>query len=154
MFKEFKAFITRGNVIDMAIGIIIGAAFGKIVDSIVKDLLMPPLGLLLNGVDFSNIFVVIKNGAEAAGPYVSLEAAKNAGAITINIGLFLNTLISFLIIAISVFLLMKSINKLQTISAKEAITEKEVTTKTCPYCRSTINIEAIKCPNCTSDLKA
>lgn len=153
MIEEFKKFITRGNVMDMAIGIIIGAAFGKIVDSLVKDILMPPLGLLLNGVNFSNMFIVLKEGSKVQGPYISLDAAKNAGAITINIGLFINALISFLIIAFSVFLLMKSINKLKSIALKEGKKEEKIKTKSCPYCCSIIDIAAIKCPNCTSDLK-
>ena len=110
--NEFKKFAMRGNVIDMAVGIIIGAAFGKIVDSLVKDILMPPIGLLLGKVDFANLFVVLRDGA-VAGPYVSLDAAQQAGAVTMNIGMFLNATISFIIVAFAVFILIKAINTLQ-----------------------------------------
>ena len=116
MFKklanEFKTFAMRGNVIDMAVGIIIGAAFGKIVDSLVKDIIMPPIGLLLGSVDFTNLFIVLKNGATPA-PYVSLDAAREAGAVTLNIGVFINVVISFIIVAFAVFILIKAINRLQ-----------------------------------------
>jgi large conductance mechanosensitive channel len=112
MFKEFKEFAMRGNVVDMAVGIIIGAAFGKIVDSLVKDLIMPPIGLLMGKVDFANLFVVLKEGA-SAGPYLSVEAAQKAGAVTFNYGLFINTCITFLIVAFAVFLLIRAINKLK-----------------------------------------
>ncbi|HET9405307.1 MAG TPA: large conductance mechanosensitive channel protein MscL [Burkholderiales bacterium] len=112
MLKEFKEFAVRGNVVDMAVGIIIGAAFGKIVDSLVKDLIMPPIGLLLGKVDFTNLFFVLKQGAQA-GPYLSVEAAQKAGAVTFNYGVFINTLISFLIVAFAVFLLIRAINKLK-----------------------------------------
>lgn len=150
MFKEFKAFIARGNALDMAIGIIIGAAFGKIVDSLVKDIIMPPLGFLLGGVDFSNFFITIKQGTPPA-PYLSLEAAKQAGAVTLNIGLFINTLISFLIIAFSIFILLKIISKLKNLAHLEE--EKAPTTKQCPYCFSNINIKATRCPDCTSQIE-
>lgn len=112
MLNEFKKFAMRGNVIDMAVGIIIGAAFGKIVDSLVKDLIMPPIGLLLGKVDFSNLFVVLKEGSSAA-PYLSVEAAQKAGAVTFNYGMFVNTVISFLIVAFAVFLLIRAINKMK-----------------------------------------
>lgn len=112
MFKEFKEFAMRGSVVDMAVGIIIGAAFGKIVDSLVKDLIMPPIGLLMGKVDFANLFVVLKEGA-SAGPYLSVEAAQKAGAVTFNYGLFINTCITFLIVAFAVFLLIRAINKLK-----------------------------------------
>ncbi len=112
MLKEFKEFAVRGNVVDMAVGIIIGAAFGKIVDSLVKDLIMPPIGLLLGKVDFANLFVVLKQGAQA-GPYLSVEAAQKAGAVTFNYGVFINTLISFVIVAFAVFLLIRAINRLK-----------------------------------------
>ena len=112
MLKEFREFAVRGNVVDMAVGIIIGAAFGKIVDSLVKDVIMPPIGLLLGKVDFSNLFLVIKQGA-LAGPYLSVEAAQKAGAVTFNYGMFLNTVISFVIVAFAVFLLVRAINKLK-----------------------------------------
>ena len=112
MFEEFKKFAMRGNVVDMAVGIIIGAAFGKIVDSLVRDLIMPPIGLLLGKVDFSNLFFVMKDGA-TAGPYVSVDAAQKAGAVTFNYGMFINTCISFLIVAFAVFLLIRAINRLK-----------------------------------------
>ena len=112
MLKEFKEFAVRGNVVDMAVGIIIGAAFGKIVDSLVKDVIMPPIGLLLGKVDFSNLFLVIKQGVQA-GPYLTVEAAQKAGAVTFNYGVFINTLISFLIVAVAVFLLIRTLNRLK-----------------------------------------
>ena len=150
MIGEFKKFIMRGNVIDMAVGIIIGGAFTKIVNSMVADVLMPPLGLALGQVDFSNWFIVLKDGANAAGPYASMEAAQAAGATTLNLGLFLNAVISFLIVAFCVFLLIKGINKLN--APKEAA-PAPVTTKKCPFCCSEIPLEATKCPHCTSELK-
>ena len=112
MLKEFRDFAVRGNVVDMAVGIIIGAAFGKIVDSLVKDLIMPPIGLLLGKVDFANLFVVLREGAQA-GPYLSVEVAQKAGAVTFNYGVFINTCISFMIVAFAVFLLIRAINKLK-----------------------------------------
>jgi len=112
MLKEFMEFAVRGNVVDMAVGIIIGAAFGKIVDSLVKDLIMPPIGLVLGKVDFTNLFVVLKEGAQA-GPYLTVEAAQKAGAVTFNYGVFINTLISFVIVAFAVFLLIRAINRLK-----------------------------------------
>ncbi len=152
LLNEFKKFAMRGNVIDMAVGIIIGAAFGKIVDSLVKDIIMPPIGLLLGKVDFSNLYVVLKDGVTPP-PYASLTAAQAAGAVTMNIGLFVNVIISFLIVAFAVFLLIKGINTLQEkMDAKEEKKE-EAKTKECPYCCSVIAINAVKCPNCTSDLE-
>jgi len=148
MLKDFKEFAMRGNVIDMAVGIIIGAAFGTIVKSLVDDVLMPPIGLLLGGVDFSNFFIVLKHGAKAAGPYAALTDAKAAGAVTLNYGLFINSVISFLIVAFSVFMLIHGINKL-----KHEPKPAEATTKECPYCLSTIAIKASRCPQCTSELK-
>ena len=153
MLNEFKKFIMRGNILDMSVGIIIGASFSKIADSLVNDILMPPIGLLLRGIDFSNIFFVIKKGVENEGPYRSLEAAKSAGAVVISFGVFINTLITFLITAIAIFLIIKAFNKMETSFVKKAKEEKEVTEKTCPYCFSTINIKAVKCPNCTSILE-
>lgn len=151
MMKEFREFAVRGNVIDMAVGIIIGGAFGTIVKSLVDDVLMPPIGLLLGGVDFSNFFIVLKQGAKAAGPYVALADAKTAGAVTINYGLFLNAIISFLIVAFAVFMLVHSINRMRREQKTEAV---EPTTRECPYCMSTISIKASRCPNCTSELKS
>ena len=152
--NEFKKFAMRGNVIDMAVGIIIGAAFGKIVDSLVKDVIMPPLGLLLGKVDFTNLYIILKEGLPV-GPYSSLDLAQKAGAITINYGAFINTIISFTIVAFAVFLLIKALNKVQEqIEKTNAAEEKaEPTTKECPYCFSTINIKATRCPDCTSELK-
>ncbi len=150
MVKEFKTFVMRGNVIDMAVGIIIGGAFTKIVNSMVADIMMPPLGLLMGKVDFSNWFIVIKQGAEQAGPYQSLTAAQAAGATTLNIGNFLNAVISFLIVAFCIFLLIKAINKL---NAPKPAPAAAPTTKKCPYCCCEIALEATRCPHCTSDLK-
>ena len=151
MFKEFKEFAMRGNVVDMAVGIIIGAAFGTIVKSLVDDIIMPPIGLLLGNVDFSNIFLVIKSG-KMAGPYATLADAKAAGAITMNLGVFCNTVISFLIVAFAVFLIIKQINALKR---KEVVAEPAIpTTKECPYCLSTISIKASRCAQCTSELKS
>lgn len=146
MLKEFKEFILKGNALDMAVGLIIGAAFGTVVKSLVADILMPPLGLLMGNVDFSNLFAVIKEGSKAAAPYVSLGAAKEAGAVTINYGLFINNIISLLIVGFAVFILVKNINRFK----KEEV--EEATTKDCPYCCSEIALDAIRCPNCTSDL--
>jgi large conductance mechanosensitive channel len=150
MLKEFKEFAMRGNVIDMAVGIIIGAAFGTIVNSLVQDVIMPPIGLLLGNIDFSNIFLVLKEG-KVSGPYETIAAAKTAGAVSINIGIFINTVISFVIVAFAIFLLVKTINKLK----RQAEAPPPVpTTKECNYCFSTIPIKATRCPHCTSDIKA
>ena len=152
--NEFKKFSMRGNVIDMAVGIIIGAAFGKIVDSLVKDIIMPPIGLILGKVDFSNLYLILKEGGKA-GPYDSLAAAQTAGAVTLNYGLFVNALISFVIVAFAVFILIKAINNLQAkIDKKEAADAAKAAPKTkiCPYCCLEIAAEAVKCPHCTSDL--
>ena len=148
MLQEFKKFAMRGNVVDMAVGIIIGGAFGTIVKSLVADVIMPPIGLLLGGVDFSDLFITLKEGA-TAGPYATLATAQEAGAVTISYGLFINSVISFVIVAFAVFLLIKSINKMQT---EEEVPEEEPTTKDCPFCVSTIAISATRCPNCTSEL--
>ena len=149
MFKDFKEFVMRGNVIDMAVGIVIGAAFGVIIKSLVEDVIMPPIGLLLGNVDFTNLFLILKEGT-VAGPYASLVDAKKAGAVTINYGMFINTVISFLIIAFTIFLVIRNINKLRR--------EKEVPsaapmTKECPYCLSAVPIKATRCAYCTSELK-
>jgi large conductance mechanosensitive channel len=148
MLQEFKKFAMRGNVVDMAVGIIIGGAFGTIVKSLVADVIMPPVGLLLGGVDFSDLFLTLKEGA-AAGPYATLASAQEAGAVTISYGLFLNSVISFLIVAFAVFLLIKGINNMQ---AEEDEPEEEATTKDCLFCVTTIPINAKRCPNCTSEL--
>ncbi len=149
MVQEFKEFILRGNVVDMAVGIIIGAAFGTIVTSLVSDIIMPPVGLALGGVDFANLFVLLKAG-DPAGPYASLADAQAAGAVTINYGLFFNVLISFLIIAFVIFLLIRAVNRLQK---EEEEPDAEPTTKDCPYCLSTIPILAKRCAHCTSQLE-
>jgi len=149
MFKEFKAFAMRGNVIDMAVGIIIGAAFGSIVQSLVKDVIMPPIGMLLGNVDFSNLFLVLKQGT-TPGPYTSLAQVQAAGAVSINYGTFINTIISFLIVAFAVFLLIRQINRLKK---EEAAPAAAPTTKECTFCFSVIPIKAVRCPNCTSVIK-
>lgn len=147
--KELREFILRGNVIDMAVGIIIGASFGKIVDSLVKDIIMPPIGLILGKVDFSNLyFQIYPYGVH----YNSLDAAREAGAITMNYGIFLNSVISFLIVACAVFMLIKSINALKDKVCKSEQEEIEITEKQCPYCFTCIPIKAKRCPNCTSEL--
>jgi len=148
MFKEFKDFAMRGNVVDMAVGIIIGGAFGTIVKSLVSDVIMPPIGLALGGVDFSDLFLVIQDGA-VAGPYATLAAAQEAGAVSISYGLFFNAVISFLIVAFAVFLLIRGINNLQR---EQEAPAAEPTTKDCPHCYSSIAIKATRCPNCTSEL--
>ena len=144
MIKEFKEFIMRGSVLDLAIGIVIGGAFGKIVSSFVNDILMPPIGLLLGGVDFTNLFASL-NGEK----YASLAAAQEAGAPTLNYGLFINNILDFLIVAIAIFFVIKAVNKLQRPKPVEAA---PVTTKECPHCFSTIPLKATRCPNCTSEL--
>lgn len=148
MLKEFKAFVMRGNVLDLAVGIIIGAAFGSIVKSLVDDVIMPPIGLALGDVDFANLFVILKEGAKAAPPYATLADAKAAGAVTINYGLFINNLITFIIVAFAVFLVIRTANRLRPPEAAEA-----PNTKDCPYCRMPIPVGATRCPQCTSDLK-
>jgi len=147
--KELRDFIMRGNVIDMAVGIIIGAAFGKIINSLVNDVIMPPIGLVLGKVDFSNLYWQLTNVDQT---YPSLQAAKDAGEVVISYGAFINTVISFLIVAIAVFALIKFMNKLQNTFNKKEEEVAEITTKECPYCFSTISIKATKCPNCTSEL--
>ena len=151
MLKEFKEFALRGNVMDMAVGIIIGASFGTIVNSLVKDILMPPIGWLLGGVDFSNNYFTIKAGTPG-GPYASLLDAQTAGAVTVNFGLFINAIISFLIVTLAMFLLIRSINRLQ-VDDEGADLEDIPTTKDCPYCFSSIPIKASRCAHCTSQLK-
>jgi large conductance mechanosensitive channel len=140
MFKEFKEFAVKGNVVDMAVGIIIGAAFGKIVSSLVNDLLMPPIGLLLGKVDFSNLFVNLSGKS-----YETLSSAKAAGAATLNYGLFINTVIDFIILALAIFLMVRQVNRLKR--------QPEPSTKACPYCLSKIPLKATRCPHCTSELK-
>ncbi len=149
MLKEFREFAMRGNVVDMAVGIIIGGAFGTIVKSMVDDVLMPPIGLALGGVDFSDFFVTLKQGAAAAGPYATLADAKAAGAVTMNYGMFFNAVISFLIVAFCVFILIKGMNAAKR---KEEAAPAAPTTKECSFCAMTIPIAAKRCGHCTSQL--
>lgn len=151
MFKEFKEFAVRGNVVDMAVGIIIGGAFGTIVSSMVSDIIMPPIGLALGKVDFSNLYFLLREGA-SPGPYVSLEEARAAGAVSLNYGMFVNNLVSFAIVAFSVFLLVKGLNKIKREQVPEA--PAAATVKECPRCVSKVDIRARRCPFCTSELDA
>ena len=147
---EFKTFAVKGNVIDMAVGIIIGAAFGKIVDTFVKDIIMPPFGWVLGKVDFSQLFWVLPTSLEEEPvKYATIAAAQEAGAVTVNYGMFINNIISFILVAFAIFLLIKGINKLKT---PAPVVEEVPTTKECPRCYTTIDIRASKCPNCTADI--
>lgn len=148
MFKEFKAFVMRGNVLDLAVGIIIGAAFGTIVKSLVDDIIMPPIGLALGDVDFANLFVLLKEGAKAPPPYATLADAHTAGAVTLNYGTFINNLVTFIIVAFVIFLVVRTANRLRPPEAAAA-----PNTKDCPYCRMPIPVSAVRCPHCTSELK-
>ena len=143
MLKEFKEFAMRGNVLDMAVGIVIGAAFGKIIAAFVEDILMPPIGLMLGNVDFSNLFINL-----SGKDYPSVAAAKAAGAATLNYGIFFNTILNFLIVAFAIFLLIRQVNAMRKPTATAAPATKE-----CPYCLSGVHIKAIRCPHCTSELK-
>ena len=147
MLKEFREFALRGNVVDMAVGIVIGAAFGTIVKSLVDDVIMPPIGLLLGGVDFASFFVLLKEGSPAA-PYASLAEAQAAGAVTVNYGVFINAVISFLVVALVIFFLIRMMNRLR----REEEAPAEPATKECPHCLSTIPIKATRCAHCTSEL--
>ena len=144
MFKEFKEFAMRGNVIDMAVGIVIGGAFGKIVSSFVKDVIMPPIGKLMGGVDFSNLYINL-----SGGEFASLAEAQEAGAATLNYGIFTNTVLDFIIIAFAIFLVIRAMNKMKR---KEEAPPAEPTTKECPQCLSTIPIKATRCAHCTSEV--
>ena len=148
MLKEFKAFALRGNVLDLAVGIIIGGAFGTIVKSLVDDVIMPPVGLALGNVDFADLFLLLKAGSKAAPPYATLAEAQAAGAVTINYGLFVNAVITFLIVAFAVFMLVRAANRLRPQEAPAAPTTRE-----CPYCRMAIPTGATRCPQCTSELR-
>jgi len=152
MLQDFKAFVMRGNVIDMAVGIIVGVAFGAVISSLVKDVIMPPIGLALGNVDFSNLYVLLKESATTPGPYASLAAAQQAGAVTLNYGVFINAIINLLIIAAAVFfLIVRPIAKLQARTKKAEAPAPA--TKECPFCFTAIPIKASRCPNCTSALK-
>jgi large conductance mechanosensitive channel len=153
--KEFREFAMRGNVVDLAVGVIIGAAFTSVVNSLVNDLLMPPIGLLVGDVDFKNLFFVLSEGA-TGGPYPSVEAAKEAGAVTINIGLFLNAMISFTLVAFATFLLVRTVNRLrrQEVPPPPAppLHPQWGPTRKCPYCVTDIPLAAVRCPQCTSEV--
>lgn len=152
VLKDFREFAMRGNVVDMAVGITVGAAFTSIVKSVVDDVIMPPIGLLLGNVDFSNLFVVLRQGSKAPGPYTTVAQAHAAGAVTLNYGLFINSLISFMIVAVAVFILVRAVQRAQ----RELEKDTEPTppdSKDCPYCFSSINIKATRCPNCTSEIR-
>ena len=148
MFKEFKAFVMRGNVLDLAVGIILGAAFGTIVKSLVDDVIMPPVGLALGGVDFANLFLLLKPGPKGAPPYATLADAHAAGAVTVNYGSFINNIVTFIIVAFVIFLVVRTANRLRPPEAAAA-----PNTKDCPYCRIPIPVSAVRCPHCTSELK-
>lgn len=145
MLQEFKEFALRGNVLDLAIAVIIGAAFGAIVNSFVSDILMPPIGLLLGNADFADLFINLSGGR-----YETLAAAQEAGAVTINYGVFVNTIVDFVIIAFALFLIVRQVNRLQRKEEKP----EEPTTKECPYCLSTIPLAATRCPHCTTELES
>jgi large conductance mechanosensitive channel len=147
MWKDFKAFIMRGNVLDLAIAVVIAGAFGTVVKSAVDDIIMPPIGLLLGGIDFSSLFLLLKAGPKAPAPYASLADAKAAGAVTLNYGLFLNTVIAFLIVALAVFIVVRIASRFYAKPAPAA-----PNTKPCKFCAMDIPIAASRCPNCTSQL--
>jgi len=149
MWKEFKSFVLRGNVMDLAVGVIIGAAFGSVVKSLVDDVIMPPIGVATGGVDFANKYMLLKEGTKAAPPYASLAAAKDAGAVTLNYGTFINTIITFLIVALAIFILVRAVNKLYSKPA-----EPTPDSRPCPFCTMTIANAATRCPNCTSEVAA
>lgn len=154
LFKDFQEFITRGNVIDLAIGIIIGSAFSSVVNSVVNNLLMPPLGLLIGNVDFQNLFIVLKQGQSALPAGATLQMAQDAGAVTLNYGQFVTDLISFLLLALGVFLIVKGISALREKLEGSKEEEKSAPTeKDCPFCYKSIPIEATRCPFCTSHLE-
>jgi large conductance mechanosensitive channel len=149
MWQDFKAFVMRGNVLDLAVGVIIGAAFGSVVKSLVDDVIMPPVGIATGGVDFSDKYLLLKAGTKAAPPYASLAAAKDAGAVTLNYGAFANTILTFLIVSAAVFLLMRLANRLYRQPAAPT-----ASTRPCPFCTMTIPLAATRCPNCTSEVGA
>ena len=151
MLQDFKAFIMRGNLVDMAVGVVIGASFGGIVKSLVDDVLMPPIGLLLGRVDFTNLYLTLREGA-VPGPYTALAEAKKAGAVTLNLGLFANAVINFLIVAMAIYLVVRAVNRLRDMQ-KAAEPVSEATTRPCPFCASEISLKAVRCPHCTSQLE-
>ncbi|MCG9125133.1 large-conductance mechanosensitive channel protein MscL [Laribacter hongkongensis] len=148
MFKEFREFAMRGNVIDLAVGVVIGAAFGSIVKSLVDDIIMPPIGLLIGKVNFADLFITLKAGA-TPGPYATVAAAKAAGAVTMNVGQFINSVVSFVLIAFSVFLLVKVVNRLYQ---KKDVAAPAPATRDCPFCATAIPLAATRCPHCTSQV--
>ncbi len=150
MMKEFREFIMRGNVMDLAVGVIIGAAFGAIVNSLVNDVIMPPIGLALGNVDFSNLFIVLNEGAKAPPPYATMAEAQAAGAVTLNYGAFFTHVVSFLILAFVVFLMVRAVNRMKTAPAAPA----PATSRDCPFCLSAIPLKATRCGHCTSEVKA
>jgi large conductance mechanosensitive channel len=147
--KEFREFAVKGNVVDMAVGIIIGAAFGTIASSLVADIIMPPIGLLLGGVAFQDFFLVLRDGTTPA-PYLTLEDARAAGAVTLNYGVFISALVTFLIVALAVFMLVKMVNRLRR---EEQVAPAAPTEQACPFCATSISVRAVRCPNCTSALQ-
>jgi large conductance mechanosensitive channel len=149
MLDDFKKFVMRGNVVDLAVGVIIGAAFGSVVNSLVSDVIMPPIGMATGGLDFSNMFAVLKDGSKAAAPYASLADAQAAGAVTLNYGLFVNHIVSFLIVAACIFMIVRVVSRMQPPPAPAAAP----TTKACAFCKMDIPLAATRCPNCTSELK-
>ena len=149
MLKEFKAFALRGNVLDLAVGVIIGAAFGTVVKSLVDDVIMPPVGLAMGNVDFANLFVLLKAGPTAPPPYATVADANAAGAVTINYGQFINNIITFIIVAFAVYLIVRAANRMRPQDAAAA-----PATKDCPYCRMAIPVAATRCPHCTTELRA
>jgi large conductance mechanosensitive channel len=153
LLKDFRDFIARGNVVDLAVGIIIGSAFGTVVNSVVNNLMMPPLGLLFGNTDFSDLFIVLRQGTAPLPAGATLDMAREVGAVTLNYGQFLTDFISFLMLALGVFLIIQGIQKMEKSIQKPKPEEKvEVTEKDCPYCQKTISVKAIRCPFCTSDL--
>lgn len=151
MWKEFKEFALRGNVWDMAVGIIIGGAFTPIAKSLVDDVLMPPIGMLLGNVDFTNLYLVLRSGDPPA-PYASLDAAREAGAVVVAYGAFVNTIVTFVVVAFAVFLLIRSLNAMRR--KDEAAGAEESVSRRCPFCALNVPVEAIRCPNCTSEIGA
>ena len=148
MFKEFRSFILRGNVLDLAIAVVIGAAFGSVVKSLVDDVIMPPIGLAVGRVDFTNLYVVLQEGTKTPGPYASLSEARDAGAVTLNYGMFLNSIFGFIVIAAAIFTIVKAANRLYRVPAPPP-----PNTKDCPFCRNAIPLAATRCGHCTSQLE-